>query len=89
MVTAQTTRCVWFGGKRGIHLRPATEIAAVACRFPCAITIRCGEKMADAKSALELPLLAAEEGAELILGADGPHSDAALGAVGEILGKRG
>jgi phosphocarrier protein len=89
VVTAQATRCVWFGGKRGIHVRPATEIAAVANRFPCVITIRCGEKTADAKSVLDLLLLAAEEGAELILVADGPQSDAALDALGEILAKRG
>jgi phosphotransferase system HPr (HPr) family protein len=89
VVTAQATRCVWFGGKRGIHLRPAAEIAAVASRFPCAITIRCGEKTANAKSVLDLLLLAAEEGAELTIEAGGPESDAALDALGEVLARRG
>ena len=85
VVSAQATRCVWFGGKRGLHLRPAAEIAAVASRFPCAITIRCGAKKADAKSVLDLLLLTAEEGAGLTLEAGGPESDAALDALGEVL----
>jgi phosphotransferase system HPr (HPr) family protein len=76
-------------GKRDIHLSPATEIAAVANRFPCSITIRRGEKTADAKSVLDMLLLTAEEGAELLLVAVGPQSDAALDALGEILAKRG
>lgn len=62
MVSVQATRCVWFGGKWGIHLRPASEIAAVANKFPCDIKIRCGEKQADAKSVLDLPLLVVEAG---------------------------
>ena len=89
VLSAHAIRCVRVGGKRGIHLRPAAEIVAVASRFPCAITIRCGAKKADAKSVLDLLLFTAEEGAELAHEAGGPESHVALAALGEVLAKRG
>lgn len=89
MMSAHANRCAWFGGKRGIHLRPAAEIAPVAGRFPCVIAVRCGDKTADARSVFDLLLLAAAEGAELTLEASGPECDAARDALGEVFANEG
>ncbi len=84
-MSVHSTRSIRFGGRRGIHLRPAAAIAAIAQQFPCEIVIRCGERRADAKSVLDLLILAAAHGAELTLEATGAESDAALGALAAAL----
>ena len=49
--------------KEGLHLRPATKLVRIAQAFRATVLLRCGEKLADARSILSVLLLAASMGA--------------------------
>ena len=76
--------------KRGLHVRPATQFAEVANRFHSAILVSKDGLDSDAKSILDLLMLAAAEGVVLLLKADGPDAGAAVDALEKlVLGKFG
>jgi phosphotransferase system HPr (HPr) family protein len=70
----------------GLHARPAAQFVRTASRFTSRITIRVGERTADAKSLIALLGLTIRPEAEITLTADGPDADAALAALLEELG---
>lgn len=65
----------------GMHARPASALVDVAKRFSSAITVRCGDRTANAKSLMTLLRLGAGGGAPLRISASGPDADAALDAI--------
>ena len=65
----------------GLHARPATEFVKLARGFASAVTVECGGKSADAKSAVKLMLLGVKEAAEITIRATGPDEDAAVQAL--------
>jgi len=69
----------------GLHLRPAGQISLALKGCPCTVRARFGNKTANAKSAAELVMLEAPEGAEIMLQFDGDgaleHSGALSSAV--------
>ncbi|MHC5067639.1 MAG: HPr family phosphocarrier protein [Planctomycetota bacterium] len=69
--------------KMGLHARPSTQIATVAGRYQATIEIAKDGLAVDAKSVLELLMLAAECGSELVITANGGDADA---AVAELVG---
>lgn len=54
----------------GLHLRPASRIAAVASEFPGVIHMRYGDRCADAQSILSILQLGVPEGGEVSIEAD-------------------
>ena len=64
-------RTVTGANPNGLHMRPATAFAQAARGFRSAVTVFNGPKRADGKSSLDLILLIAEPGAELVLEVDG------------------
>ena len=66
----------------GLHARPAARLAQLAKSFACAIEIRKGEQVANAKSTVKLMLLSVKEGERIRIRAHG--SDAAL-AIAELV----
>ncbi len=65
--------------KNGLHARPSSVLAETALRFgETAIAIRKGEFEVDAKSIMELLLLEAACGTELVIAAAGPEADEAI-----------
>ena len=70
---------------QGFHMRPLTAFAELAGRFQSAITVCKEDKRVNGKSPLDLMLLAAEQGTELLLEVDGPDAAAALAALVELL----
>ena len=66
---------------RGLHARPATDLAALANGFSATVQLCSTEQTADAKSVLNLMMLAATEGTELRLVASGSDAEAAADAV--------
>jgi phosphocarrier protein FPr len=69
----------------GLHARPAARFVQAANRFASRITIRHGEREADAKSLIALLGLALRPSTEIVLLADGVDETAALDALTEEL----
>jgi phosphocarrier protein len=81
---------VVLSNKMGLHARPSTQIATTASRFSCDIHIAKDDMVVDAKSVLELLMLAAECGVELVITADGQDAKEAVAAlVGLVEGRFG
>ncbi len=70
----------------GLHARPAAQFVRTASRFESRITIRVGERTADAKSLIALLGLTVRPQAEIHLNADGADEEAALEALLAELG---
>ncbi|HEX4589131.1 MAG TPA: HPr family phosphocarrier protein [Gemmataceae bacterium] len=72
------TQKVTIKDPQGLHMRPAAAFAKAARQFESAITVRFGDRGVNGKSQLDLMLLAAEPGAELVIEAVGDDAAAAL-----------
>ncbi|MFW5827204.1 MAG: HPr family phosphocarrier protein [Alkalispirochaeta sp.] len=62
----------------GLHSRPADLFVRTAKCYESAITVRKGEKTADAKNIIKVILLNVSQGTEISIQADGPDEDDAL-----------
>lgn len=69
----------------GLHARPAAEFVQRAGEFGSVVTVRHGERSADAKSVLMVLSLAAECGARVRIEAEGPDAADAVRALGGLL----
>lgn len=67
--------------KVGLHARPAGLFVREASKFKAAITVFNGERQANAKSILNVLTLGANQGAQLLIRAEGEDADAALQAL--------
>jgi phosphocarrier protein HPr len=82
-------RTVRVANPNGLHMRPATLFAQAARGYRSAVVVSNGEKKADGKSSLDLLLLIAEPGVELVLEVDGDDAAEAIGPLAELLGSPG
>ncbi len=71
------TVAVTVSNPTGLHARPAASLVALAKSFTSAITIKYGEKSANAKSILAVLTLGASQGASLTISTDGVDETAA------------
>ncbi len=69
----------------GLHMRPATAFAQSARTYRAAVTVYHGDRRADGKSSLDLILLIAEAGAELVLEVDGEDAGVAIEPLATLL----
>jgi phosphotransferase system HPr (HPr) family protein len=69
----------------GLHMRPLTVFAQRAGQFAGTVTVIKDDQRVNGKSPLELMLLAAEQGTELILEVSGPDADSAIDVLAELL----
>jgi phosphocarrier protein len=72
----------------GIHARPAAAVVETCARYKSAIHFLKGDIRANAKSIMNIMLLAAEYGAEILVEADGPDEAEALAAVEKLFTER-
>ena len=82
-------RTVTVANPNGLHMRPATLFAQAARGYRSAVTVWNGDRRADGKSSLDLILLVALPGAELVLEVDGDDSADAIGPLADLLGSPG
>ncbi|MCG8336119.1 MAG: HPr family phosphocarrier protein [Proteobacteria bacterium] len=61
--------------KLGLHLRAATKLVQLASEFEAAITISCNEQFADAKSIMDVLMLAAIVGTIVKIEVSGDNSE--------------
>ena len=70
----------------GIHARPATLLVQSAARFEADILLSKGDiQRINGKSIMGVMMLAAEQGAEILVEAEGADAEAAMEAVAELL----
>jgi len=69
----------------GLHARPASLLANTAGQFTSEVWVVKNGNEVNAKSIMNLLLLAAEHGSELTLRADGSDEDAALDALKNLI----
>jgi phosphocarrier protein len=87
---AQAEATVVLANRMGLHARPSTQIATTASRFAADVQIVKDGMAVDAKSVLELLMLAAECGSTLTISASGDDAQAAVQAiVGLVEGRFG
>ena len=71
--------------REGIHARPAGDLVKMAVRFQSSLTIGKGEKSGDLKRIFSIMGLAAKQGEEIVITADGPDEADAIQAIEEFL----
>jgi phosphocarrier protein len=78
-------RRVTITNPQGLHMRPQTIFVQLARQFPGSVTVSRGPVKADGKSQLDLMMLAAEQGAELLVEVTGPDAASLLDALCTVL----
>jgi phosphocarrier protein HPr len=75
----------------GLHARPAMQFVDAANQFASTITVIKGGAEpgeADGKSVMQMIILAAEQGTELSIAADGEDADAAVAALAKLFDEK-
>ena len=76
---ATSTKTVIINNRLGMHARPAMLFAEIAGKYSSTITVGHAESnQVDAKSVMQLMMLAATEGTKLTINADGDDADDAI-----------
>jgi phosphocarrier protein len=73
---------------QGLHMRPAMQFVDVASRYGASITVSNGDTEVDAKSIMQMTMLAATCGTMLKVRAEGPGSEKALDELRELVEER-
>ncbi len=86
MPTARTT----ILNSLGLHARPAMAFVDLANTFASAVSVRRtdGDEVVDGKSIMQMLLLAATQGTEIEIGAEGPDAAAAVDALVKLVESR-
>jgi phosphocarrier protein len=71
--------------KLGLHARPAMEFVDVAVAFSSAITVRRDKQEVDGKSIMMMMLLAATQGTQLEIIADGDDAEQAAAKLKQLV----
>jgi phosphocarrier protein len=69
------TASVAVANPLGIHLRPADLIAKTVARYSSRVRVKCNGQEVDGKSIIELLMMAARQGTEVLFTATGPDAD--------------
>jgi phosphocarrier protein HPr len=72
----------------GLHARPAALFVQTTTGFQSSVKVRRGDQEVDGKSIMGLMMLAAEEGSELHIAADGPDEQNVLAALETLFSSR-
>lgn len=72
----------------GLHARPAMSFVDAASAFKANVRVRLGSQDVDGKSIMQMLLLAASQGAELEIEADGEDADDAVAALEALVARK-
>lgn len=78
MSTFPVTRAVVIVNTEGLHARPADMLARTALKFQSRIEVLCRNERVDAKSTLNLLILGATQGTEIVIEAEGDDAEQAV-----------
>lgn len=82
------TSNVTIQNRLGLHARPAMSFVDTANSFASDIRVRKGEQSVDGKSIMQVMMLAATQGTQLQITADGPDADAAVSALNDLINRK-
>lgn len=80
-----TEQRIQLAARRGLHARPAQQLARQLAELDAEIRIRYAGREADATSILDLMTLAAPHGSALVVRARGPQAREALALASRLL----
>ena len=72
------SKTVTIVNRKGLHARPAAAFVKLANQFNSKIRIQEGEKNVDGKSIMGMMMLAASQGTQIIINADGTDESHAI-----------
>lgn len=72
----------------GIHARPAAAVVETCSKFQSRISFVKGDIRANAKSIMNIMLLAAEYGADILVETEGPDEAEAMAAVEKLFAEK-
>jgi phosphocarrier protein len=78
-------RTVTIANRNGLHARPAAEIVKMAAKYKSEITLVRDDLEVNGKSIMGVMMLAAEYGSTLVLRANGPDAEDAVGALATLI----
>jgi len=84
MVKAQVT----IQNRLGLHARPAMAFVDTASGFSADIRVQKGQQVVDGKSIMQLMMLAATHGTDLVVSAEGDDADEAIAAIQELIDRK-
>jgi phosphocarrier protein len=79
---------VTITNRLGLHARPAMSVVDVAAGFDSDVTLSNGQQTVDAKSIMQIMMLAAVQGTDLKITAEGPDAEAAVDAVRDLVERK-
>lgn len=82
------TRTVQIVNKQGLHARPIMLFVDLANRYESKISLAKGDQVVDGKSPMEIMLLEATRGTDLILTAKGADASEAVDALADLVARR-
>jgi len=80
------SRPVTIINKLGLHARATAKLVATASGFDSQVRIRGKGREVDAKNIMQVMMLAASQGTDIELLADGPDEQEAIEALEELIG---
>ncbi|MDD5746186.1 MAG: HPr family phosphocarrier protein [Candidatus Omnitrophica bacterium] len=83
--THNIQRNVIIRNKTGLHARPAAIFVQIANKFDSEITVRKGRQKVNGKSIMGILMLAAGQGQEVVISAEGPDAERAVNELEKIL----
>ncbi|MDP3143532.1 MAG: HPr family phosphocarrier protein [Candidatus Omnitrophota bacterium] len=84
---AAITKQLTVKSQQGLHARPAAMFVQVANRFDAMITVKKGKQKVNGKSIMGILMLAAGEGSQITVEADGDDAEQALLELEKIVSK--
>jgi phosphocarrier protein len=79
------SRTVTIINRKGLHARPAASFVKLASRFDAKIRIHDGNKDVDGKSIMGMMMLAASQGAQIVINADGSDERQAIEELSKLV----
>lgn len=74
--------------KYGLHARPAAEFVKAAHAFDCEVLVTKDDLEVNGKSIMGMMMLAAEQGAEIVIRTCGSDAEAALDTLADLVDSR-
>lgn len=81
-------RQITIVNKLGLHARAAAKLVATASHYPDTIQVEKDNQRVNAKSIMGVMMLAAGQGSELTIHADGETAEEALSALEDLIADR-
>jgi len=81
-------RRITIVNKLGLHARAAAKLVSTASHFPAEIQVEKDSHRVNAKSIMGIMMLAASQGAEIVIHANGERAEEALAALEDLIANR-